>query len=99
MVNYNRMKLMLRSNPVTTHLAGKTVDIYDFPDGRLEVRWKGLPFTIAPSTKLKRVSHAAIIKNKRLGEVLAWIRGSGMGALIIEGNLVVPRRSSQKLAS
>jgi hypothetical protein len=73
-VNYNRMKLMLRSNPATNRLPGKTVDIYDFTDGRLEVRWKGLPLPYSAFDKLQRVSHAAIIENKRLGEVLAWIK-------------------------
>ena len=50
------------------------VDIYDFPDGRLEIRWKGLPLPYYVFDKLQRVSHAAIIENKRLGEVLAWIK-------------------------
>src|SRR5258706_15237262 len=54
-------------------VAGKPVDIYDFPDGRLEIRWKGLPLPYSVFDHLQRVSHAAIIENKRLGEVLAWI--------------------------
>jgi hypothetical protein len=37
-VNYNRMKFMLRSDKTSAALAGKVVDIYDFPDGRLEIR-------------------------------------------------------------
>jgi len=36
------MKFMLRPNKTSAALAGKVVDIYDFPDGRLEIRWKGL---------------------------------------------------------
>jgi transposase len=95
-VNYNRMKLMLRSNPVTTRLAGKTVDIYDFPDGRLEVRWKGLPLPYSAFDKLQRVNHAAIIENKRLGEVLAWIKEQQDRRPHHRGDLVGPRRSSQK---
>src|SRR4029077_13619487 len=35
-VNYNRMKFMLRPDKTPAALAGKVVDIYDFPDGRLE---------------------------------------------------------------
>lgn len=50
------------------------VDIYDFPDGRLEVRWKGRSLRYSAFDKLRRVSHAAIVENKRLGEVLAWIK-------------------------
>src|SRR5260370_19001468 len=52
-------------------LAGKVVDIYDFPDGRLEIPWRGLPLSYSVFDPLLRVSHAAIIENKRLGEVLA----------------------------
>src|SRR5215217_905235 len=44
------------------------------PDGRLEIHWKGLCLPYAVFDKLQRVSHAAIIENKRLGEVLAWIK-------------------------
>src|SRR6266851_2820876 len=44
-INYNRMKFMLRPNKTSAALAGKVVDIYDFPDGRLEIRWKGLPLS------------------------------------------------------
>jgi hypothetical protein len=37
-VNYNRMKFMLRPDKTSAAVAGKLVDIYDFPDGRLEIR-------------------------------------------------------------
>src|ERR1700676_920099 len=50
------------------------VDIYDFPDGRLEVRWKGRSLPYSAFDKLQRVRHAAIVENKRLGEILAWIK-------------------------
>src|SRR6202158_5335381 len=33
-VNYNRMKFMLRPDKTSAAVAGKLVDIYDFPDGR-----------------------------------------------------------------
>ena len=57
-----------------THLVGKYVDTYDFADGRFDIRWKGctLPYTIFD--KDQRVTHAAITENKRLGEVLSWIK-------------------------
>src|SRR5258708_38141377 len=68
------MKFMLRPDKTPAAVAGKLVDIYDFPDGRLEIRWKGLPLPYSVFDLLQRVSHAAIIENKRLGEVLAWIK-------------------------
>jgi hypothetical protein len=68
------MKLMLKPEGIALRLRGKMVDIYDFPDGRLEVRWKGRSLRYSAFDKLQRVSHAAIVENKRLGDVLAWIK-------------------------
>ena len=45
---------------------------------------------------LQRVSHAAIIENKRLGEVLAWIKQQQDKQPHHRGDLVGPRRSNQK---
>ena len=73
-VNYSRMKLTLKPEGLATRLRGKMVEIYDFPDGRLEVRWKGRSLPYSAFDKLQRVSHAAIVENKRLGEILAWIK-------------------------
>src|ERR1700722_16161360 len=46
-INYSRMKLMLKPEGIAVRLRGKMVEINDFPDGRLEVRWKGrsLPYS------------------------------------------------------
>ncbi len=96
LVNYNRMKFMLRPDKTSAALAGKLVDIYDFPDGRLEIRWKGLPLPYSAFDQLQRVSHAAIIENKRLGEVLAWIKQQQDKQPHHRGDLVGPRRSNQK---
>ena len=41
-VNYSRMKLTLKPEGLAVRLRGKMVEIYDFPDGRLEVRCKRL---------------------------------------------------------
>ena len=94
-VNYSRMKLTLKPEGPALRLRGKMIDIYDFPDGRLEVRWKGRSLPYSAFDKLQRVSHAAIVENKRLGEILAWIkeqqdRQPGLNT-IPKG----PRRSSQ----
>src|ERR1700680_5120231 len=77
-------------------VAGKLVDIYDFPDGRLEIRWKGLPLLYSAFDKLQRVSHAAIVENKRLGEILAWIKEQQDRQPRFNQVPDGPRRSSQK---
>jgi transposase len=55
-------------------LAGQYVDTYAFADGRLEIRWQGLSLPYRAFDKDQRVTHAAIVENKRLGEVLAFIK-------------------------
>jgi hypothetical protein len=73
-LSYDRQRIMLERNDVTVGLAGKHVDTYAFADGRLEVRWQGLSLPFRIFDKDQRVSHAAIVENKRLGEVLAFIK-------------------------
>lgn len=65
---------MLTQTDVTRGLVGKYVDTYQFADGRLEVRWKGLLLAYTAFDKDQRVTHAALTENKRLGDVLAFIR-------------------------
>jgi hypothetical protein len=65
---------MLEETEVTRGLVGRYVETYAYADGRLDVRWKGhsLPYTVFD--KDQRVTHAAITENKRLGDVLAYIK-------------------------
>src|ERR1700691_4520849 len=94
-VNYSRMKLTLKPEGIAIRLRGKMVDIYDFPDGRLEVRWKGRSLPYSAFDKLQRVSHAAIVENKRLGEILAWIKDQQDRQPRLNTIPKGPRRSSQ----
>ena len=53
---------------------GKRVTVLDYPDGRLSIRYKGVELAYRTFDKLRQVSQAAIVENKRLGAVLAVIR-------------------------
>ena len=72
--SFERNRIMLKETEVTRDLVGRYVETYAYADGRLDVRWKGhsLPYTVFD--KDQRVTHAAITENKRLGEVLAYIK-------------------------
>jgi transposase len=72
--SYERKQIMLEKNDISCGLVGRYVDIYEFANGRLDVRWKAcsLPYTVFD--KEQRVTHAAVTENKRLGEVLSWIK-------------------------
>ena len=65
---------MLERNEVSEGAVGQHVDIYDFADNWMEVRWKGVSLAYVAFDKDQRVSHAAIVENKRLGAALAFIK-------------------------
>jgi hypothetical protein len=71
---YDRKRIILERNLTSEELGGKYVHVYDFPDGRLEVRSKGLLLPYRVFSKDQRVSHTAIVENKRLGHSLALIK-------------------------
>ena len=73
-MSYDRKQIILERNEVSEGLGGKYVDLYDFPDGRLEVRWKGCSLPYRVFSKDQRVTHTAIVENKRLGHVLAFVK-------------------------
>ncbi|GAK70918.1 putative recombinase [Agrobacterium rubi TR3 = NBRC 13261] len=72
--SYERKRIMLEETDVTRGLVGKYVETYAYADDRLDLRWRGysLPYTVFD--KDQRVTHAAITENKRLGDVLAYIK-------------------------
>ena len=74
-LKYNRKRIRLEVNDLTRGLVGKYVDTYEFADGRIQVRAKGvaLPCSIFDPHQ-QRVTHAAITENKHLSAVLAHIK-------------------------
>jgi hypothetical protein len=70
---YDRKQIILDRGEVADVLGGKYVDLYHYPDGRLEVRWKGVSLPYRVFSKDRRVSHTAVVENKRLGHALSLI--------------------------
>jgi transposase len=73
-LSYDNKRIILEETPLTAGLIGKYVEIYEFPDGRLEVRWKGAALAHRVFDKKQRVTHTAIVENKRLSEALTWVK-------------------------
>lgn len=73
-LSYDSKRIILDETPLTAGLIGKYLDTYEFPDGRLEVRWKGVTLPYRVFDKKQRVTHTAIVENKRLSEALAWVK-------------------------
>jgi transposase len=73
-VQYDRVMFILEPNEITRALARKKVTVYDFPDGRIEVRHQGLALPYKTFDRVARVDQGAIVENKRLGEALEMCR-------------------------
>jgi hypothetical protein len=49
------------------------VTVINYPDGRLAIRHNGVDLPYRTFDKRPRVNQAAIVENKRLGPILAYI--------------------------
>ena len=71
---YDRKQIILERSEVADGLAGQYVEVYDFADRPLEVRWKGYSLPYRVFSKDQRVSHTAIVENKRLRHALITVK-------------------------
>jgi transposase len=72
--HYDRKQIILERNKTSEELAGKYVDLYEYADGQIEVRWKGISLPYRVFLKDQRVSQTAIVENKRLSHALALVK-------------------------
>lgn len=73
-LKYDRKRIKLEVNELTRGLVGEYVDVYEMADGRIQVRAKGVALPHVILNPERRITHAAITENKRLGAVLAHIK-------------------------
>lgn len=73
-LSYDRKQIILERSPVSEELGGQYVELYNFPDRPLEVRWKVVSLPYRVFEKDRRVIHAAVVENKRLGHALAFVK-------------------------
>lgn len=71
---YDRRQIILERSDLADKLAGQYVEVYDFADRPLEVRWKGHSLPYRVFSKDQRVSHTAIVENKRLRHALTTVK-------------------------
>ena len=72
--HYDRKLIILEQTEISKGLVGRYVELYDFFDRPLEVRWKGVALPYRIFSKDQRVSHTAIVENKRLGHALKIVK-------------------------
>jgi len=75
-LQYDNILFMIEPSEFAQAAIGKRVEVVDFPDGRLEVRYKGRSMPYRTFDKLRRVTETAVLENKRLGGLLTLIRES-----------------------
>jgi hypothetical protein len=73
-LQYDKLMFILEPSDQATAAIGKRVTVVDHPDGRLSIRYNGVELAYHTFDKLRQVSQAAIVDNKRLGAALAFIR-------------------------
>lgn len=73
-LSWHRKLLILERNALTEGLAGKYIEVFDFGDGRVELRWQGLSLPYRVFEKDQREIHASVVENKRLTEALAMAK-------------------------
>ena len=69
-LRYDRSLYMLADTTASRAIIGKYVEVYEYPDGRIEVRSKGHALAYRLYDKLSDVDQGEIVENKRLGHVL-----------------------------
>jgi hypothetical protein len=94
-VQYDRVMFILEPNEVTRGLARKKVTVYDYPDGRIEVRYNGLSLPYRTFDRVARVVQGAIVENKRLTEAISLCREIQAHIPPKPRSRSAPRRSDQ----
>ena len=69
-LHYERKLLLLEDNPENRRLIGKYVEVFQYPDGRLEIRVAGRALPYAVYEKFGTIDQGTIVENKRLGHML-----------------------------
>jgi len=74
-LNYAREIYMLADTAGNRRLIQRYIDVYEYPDGRIEVRAGGRALPYVRYDKLPQIDTAAVVENKRLDHCAA--RGAG----------------------
>lgn len=73
-LSYERQQIILEQTELSKGLGGQYVELYDYTDRPLEVRWKGRVLPYRVFNKDQRVNETAIVENKRLGHALSVVK-------------------------
>ncbi|WP_198089192.1 ISNCY family transposase [Variovorax sp. E3] len=86
-LQHDRVIYLLKDTPANRKLIHRYIDVYEYPDGRIELRADGVSLAYERYDRLPQVDAAAIVENKRLGHAL-------QAALVIQSQRDDRRKSS-----
>jgi hypothetical protein len=69
-LRYERKMYLLEDTPGNRRHIGKYIEVFQFPDGRIEIRVAGVSLPYSTYNKIGTIDHGAIVDNKRLSQVL-----------------------------
>lgn len=69
-LHYERKLYLLADTPENRRLIGKYIDVFQFPDGRIQIRAAGMTLPYSTYDKLGAIDQGAVVDNKRLSHVL-----------------------------
>jgi transposase len=72
-LQYDKVMFILDPTEEAQDAIGKQVEVLDYPDGRLAIRYKGADLPYRTFDKIRHVKQAAVVENKRLGPLLEII--------------------------
>jgi len=72
-LQYDKVLYLVDPSPENQRLAGKRVNVIDYPDGRIVIRYEGRDLAYREFDKLTQVHQAEVVPNKRLGAMLKMV--------------------------
>jgi hypothetical protein len=69
-VQYDRVMYLLEDTVANRKLIHRYIDVWEYPDGRIEVRADGTALPCVPYDRLAVIGHGEVIEHKRLGHAL-----------------------------
>lgn len=67
---YERQIYLIEDTPSNRRYIGKFIEVFQFPDGRIEIRVAGVSLPYSTYNKIGIIDQGAIVDNKRLSQVL-----------------------------
>jgi hypothetical protein len=95
-LQYDKVIFILEPSEQAKAAIGKRVAVFDYPDGRLSIRYNGVELGYRTFDKIRQVDQGAIADNKRLGPVLAMIRDEQLRREPVHRSTKAPRRRDQR---